>query len=1112
MGQKCPICRRIVSTDGLDAGATVVCPGCGTGIIVEQTFPEAGSPGGQSGKQTEAARSGIGSYSLKFDGSQLRKETIFGADYLGRPVAEPRQQPTVQPRSEEVVPREPARQQPDAPEPLHRQPLGSDPDSTIGFGGDEDFLFGVERREQGRPAEPPADSDFNDIFARTPDELNIPDDDLTVEPALASEDDWMTRGMGAAADTVRQGAVTESSFGDDSPFDVQSGDPQQYAATERFDQDLSAALGDDDFIGGIDDDPPSVDSPQLVDEVDYDIPPAEAAPLKGARAEKGRKGKDRSQTRRRSRAAREGSKPRKSLGPIAIVPLVIILIGSILGQTEYGYFGINLIRGDVGAARGTYSTINTKITTVGDSRTALLEHVRKLDSAYVADDSKENMVALLGALNRYRERYPDAFKSDPGLGARLNDLLAVASRKDSAAAGMTQVTELLGRGKYAEARAVLDGMMAQNAQDVDALYYYGKIALGQGKAEEAQKYFELALIKNPGFLSARYFLAESYVAQDKILEAKVILNEIAGKDAKHLPSRVLAAKIAIRESNYAEAGRLADEVIKLGMPGPDTDDLFEAHRVHARVHDVGGEKAEQLAALRAALELKPADEATAIESARLMISLNKRGELVDLLRPCRESGCISEDFLLVYAEACYLDDKIALAESAVAQGVEKYPASPRFGVLVGRQHLSQNRIRSAIASLEGAIRIDPKYTEAYELLSDALRREGKLEDAARVIVDGMAAVGEKPHLLTLLASIQIESKDISGAEASLRQAVKLDPENDEAQLRLGMAIKAQGRNDEAVAILNVLERKKALDFDGTIALADAYISVGETTRARDILEKLAADNPDRPEAANAWGRAVGLSRQFDKALDILTKVRTRFPNNGQANFYLGNVYMATSDWTNAISYYTDAVKIDGENFVWRLALARAYLEVGSVDTETEARKQLDVIAAAYISGITPVEEQDPEVYLLRGRILFGREKFALAMKDFEEALRLAPSRRDIMVDFGKSLYEMARYDDAVPYFKQVLAGDPQNPDANYFLGRIALRSGDTERATGYLTESVKRNPSRFAEAHRLLGLIYKDKGLRTLARDSFMAYIKHTKDRKSTEAVEVQRLLDKGTY
>lgn len=1128
MGQKCPICRRVVPTDGVTPGGTIICPGCGTGIVVEQEFAAAPDGAGDSSSQGAGA---VGSYSLKFNGPQLRKESIFVGEPGGRAddaagpqkpdsdfsAAEPATKPKPTPKPEPRPAPKPA--------PVHspERHLDMDPDSTIGFGGIDDFLLGQTPKAPPTSSSPTVREKFSqDIFE---DLLFEPGDRHTgrqagnVAPAVAAaaDEDWLKADIGPDA-----GAMPESAFSDDnelmtdSPFGDGLSDAAETAPTEKFDQELSVALGDDDFLSGLDDDGGSRDAEPLIDDLDYEVPPEEAAPLRASEAPTRGLKKQRPTSagaRRRSRLGKDGTrKGRRNLGPILIVPVVIILVGAILGQTDYGYFGINLVTGNVGASDSYYKTIDSSVQITGDSRGSFLENISRLEKAYASRNSSENLNELLGALNRYRERYPDAFMSDPGMTARLNDLRNLASRKDSSAAGMSQVTELLGMGKYSEARAVLDNMMAASAQDVDALYYYGKIALGTGKADEAQKYFELALIRNPGLISAKYFLAESHVAQNKLIEAKVILSEIANKDPRHLPSRVLTAKIALTELNYDEAARLAKEIITLGTPGSDVDEIFQAHRVLARVNQVEGQDVEQLVELRGALELKPANEQTAIETGRLMIKLNKRTEALDLLKPCRESGCVSEDFLLVFAEAAYLDEKIELAEAAVAQGVQKYPESPRFGVLVGRYHLSLNHFRSAVASLEGALAVKADCTEAYELLAEAQRKEGKLQEASDTLTRGMGIVGDKPHLLTMLAAIQIESKDIGGAEISLRKAVQLDPENDEAQLRLGMVIKSQGRNDEAAAILNVLEKKRALDFDGTIALADAYLSVGDTIRARDILEKLAADNPDSPEAANAWGRAVGVARDYDKAVDILTKVRNRFPNNGQTNYYLGDVYMAQKNFHDAITYYSDAVKIEGENYAFRLSLAKAYVALNTVDGETEARKQLDVIAAAYAASLVSKEEQDAEVYLLRGRILFAREKYAQAMKDFEDALSLAPTRRDIMVDFGKSLYEMSRYDDASAYFKQVVTSDAQNPDANYFLGRIYLRAGDTNRATNYLVEAVKRNPSRFPEAHRLLGLIYKDKGLRSLARDSFNRYLKYTPDRKSSEAVEVQRMLEKETY
>lgn len=192
--------------------------------------------------------------------------------------------------------------------------------------------------------------------------------------------------------------------------------------------------------------------------------------------------------------------------------------------------------------------------------------------------------------------------------------------------------------------------------------------------------------------------------------------------------------------------------------------------------------------------------------------------------------------------------------------------------------------------------------------------------------------------------------------------------------------------------------------------------------------------------------------------------------------------------------------------------ARAYLALGTVDAETEARKHLDLIVTAYHSGTIQPEDQNAETFLIRGRILFGREKFLLAMKDFEAALALAPSRRDIMVEFGRSLFEQARYDDASAYFKQVLQGDSLNPTANYYMGRIYMRENRTEDATKHLIASVKRSPSTFPDAHRMLGMIYKDKGMHAMARDSFKSFLKYTDDRKSSEALEVQRLLEKNSY
>lgn len=1112
MGQKCPICKRVLNTDGVDPGKTMICPGCGTGVVVDQSSLFSSQPAPQPVARQSSTGAGngagqVGSYSLRFDGAHLRSETVFGN--------EPQRQAALKISMPEP-PRPEVHQSTTQAKPVNGpaflRDMGVDvpdgfadvdPDATMGFGLEDLPL--PPPRSADRPAEIKSDAgtDMQDFlhYESDPFFASEPVSDHSVADVLEPDQEYVpTQAMRSAA------------FDDD--LGVFDDDP----STERIDRDLSLALGDDDFgipggDGGHD------DLNALIDEVDYREPPEEAAPLtvdlpaSRGRKVKARKGADSVPAAPPKKAKSSGGGKRSgALVPTLLVILVIAFAGAVLGLTDYGYFGINFFTGGQKSTDSYFKTIESKIQVMGDSRESYVENIRRADRAYVEDDSEENLGRLFGLLNMYRERYPAAFAKDVALIKRLNDLKGLAGKKNRSVAGMSQVTELLNQGKYAEARAVLDSMMMASAQDVEALYYYGKIAMGTGKPEEAQKYFEIALIRNPGMISPKYFLAEALVAQERLLEAKAHLSEIMGKDPRHLPSRVLAAKIAIKENDFDQARLLAGEVITIGTPGVDTNDIFEAHRILAKVHEAAGDDDARQNELKSALSLKPADEPTVIEAGRLMIEKDRRSGLVDMLRPCREAGCSSEDFLLVFASAAYLEEEVELAEAAVAEGVQKYPQSPRFPVLVGRYHLTKNHFRAAEDALKKAIELDPAFIEAYELLAKALKMEGKFPEAIQTLVQGMGVFGEKSYLMVLMADIQIDMKDVVGAEGSLRKAVQLEPDNDSAQMRLGMVVKQQGRNDEAAAILNILEKKRALDFDGTVALADAYLEVGESSRAKAILEKLVADNPDRPEAANALGRALGQCKEYDKAKDVLVKVRVRFPANPWANLYLGDVYMALKDFQQAISYYTDAVKLDGENYGFRLALARAYLALDTVDGETEARKQLDVIIAAYAGDEVPQDQRVAEVYLLRGRIHFEREKYPQAMKDFQDALSLAPSRRDIMVEFGKSLYEMGRYDDAVPYFKQVIGGDAQNPDANYFLGRVYLRQGDQGRSIDYLVASVKRNPSRFPDAHRLLGLIYRDRGLETLARDSFKAYLRYVPDRKSSEAIEVQRMLERDSY
>ena len=194
-------------------------------------------------------------------------------------------------------------------------------------------------------------------------------------------------------------------------------------------------------------------------------------------------------------------------------------------------------------------------------------------------------------------------------------------------------------------------------------------------------------------------------------------------------------------------------VIAAGTPGSDTE-RFSRHRIMARVHLLGGSRPSAWHRCGPHCCSSPARE-TAVEAGEILLRTGKRGEALDALTPCREHGCVSLAFLLVFAQAAYADDKVDVARAAIAQGEQRYPESPRFGVIEGSYHLRERRFRSAEDALEKSIKLDPKHVEAYLLISDAFMEEGMADNAASYLEKGLAQIGPEARLLIKLADIRI---------------------------------------------------------------------------------------------------------------------------------------------------------------------------------------------------------------------------------------------------------------------------------------------------------------------------------------------------------------------
>lgn len=79
------------------------------------------------------------------------------------------------------------------------------------------------------------------------------------------------------------------------------------------------------------------------------------------------------------------------------------------------------------------------------------------------------------------------------------------------------------------------------------------------------------------------------------------------------------------------------------------------------------------------------------------------------------------------------------------------------------------------------------------------------------------------------------------------------------------------------------------------------------------------------------------------------------------------------------------------------------------------------------------------------------------------------------IQTGIQLHQDGYFQQAAEYYRQVLAANPDNPDANYLMGLLYYQTGNLTAATPFVEKAIQANPY-FAESHNLLGNIHHANG------------------------------------
>lgn len=345
--------------------------------------------------------------------------------------------------------------------------------------------------------------------------------------------------------------------------------------------------------------------------------------------------------------------------------------------------------------------------------------------------------------------------------------------------------------------------------------------------------------------------------------------------------------------------------------------------------------------------------------------------------------------------------------------------------------------------LPAAVAADPNVMHLRAL---ALKKAGRIDEARTAFEAAQRGAPRDPQIVNNHANLLMQSGAPAAALPLYDRAIALRPAYRDARLNRALTLQALDRLPDALAAIDALIDDGFADAHIYSARGAMLLVLGRHDEAASAFDQSMASGQILPNALHGRAR-VALERGEAGAAAQYRQARSSATDNLDIMFGLAEALEAEGD-PAGLAVLSDAVSarpawIDG---LERLARMRA--EAGDTD-----------FTAHYFAALDSVVEQAP-LRLSLAKMLAGADRYrealnALDMVDEDPALGV--TRAFYLGELGEASVGLALLDG--------LGG----PDAALIEGRLALATGDLERAGAALDRAASQAPGSIAIwAHREL--------------------------------------------
>ncbi|HEX5061998.1 MAG TPA: tetratricopeptide repeat protein, partial [Kofleriaceae bacterium] len=436
-----------------------------------------------------------------------------------------------------------------------------------------------------------------------------------------------------------------------------------------------------------------------------------------------------------------------------------------------------------------------------------------------------------------------------------------------------------------------------------------------------------------------------------------------------------------------------------------------------------------------------------------------------------------------------LRDDEQWAELAVAlRAQHKVIIEPfeRIALLLELADLNENRFTNhepAISTYREVLAIDPHNRAALDALARLYERAGQwlasLDILQRIAAETVNDRRAHSEVLQRIGQVQLSARDTVKAEASLTEAIALDPDNAHAHEGMGRVLLQQGKL--VAAAEKLLRAAQLSQHKGEITrlLTDAAwifrYRLADNEHARECLERILEIDPEHVDAKQAMAELLHDTQEWaslwehleDQAERAQTDEAMPAPERLAIFQKAARCALELRKFAVSIALYDAALAID-QSPQTQLDRAEAFYRSNALDAAAAAYQ---TILARYQTTLE--RPQLIEINRKLGAIYAELGKTGQAVTFYQKVLDLDGNHRETHNDLAELHLARGQFDDAIASLRS-LAALASGPERVPFLERIGDLYHDklssTARAMSTYLEALDADKNNHRILQRILEL------------------------------------------